>query len=381
MQQSLDRRQPSARFRPQLREIPLQRRHASGENNRQRTSRDDPSGLVASCATAPRDLPPRVSDERRTGHPFRGGAVLAGGGNARDTTARHDIHPEIIQAEIAATAGPEVLEEHGAAVADQRLTGAPVPGDVELSAAPAAEPLGGVGEPEQAPDLIPEAQEGQEGRPADPRGPEVLGADVGQVAGRGVNPVRSLVSPAALTPGTAMAAAEHVNQPTVKRAGGESDDAQPADGHMAEERQPSAVVPAADLPSGDLPVVSDQAWEWMEPLLPSPTGRRGRRWRDHRQVVEAICWKYRTGSTWRELPARFGPWQTAYERLTRWKADGTWAMLLARAQTDAAAAGELDWLAAVDSTVVRVQHGPSARRVGGNEATASPDEPEEGAAA
>jgi transposase len=137
-----------------------------------------------------------------------------------------------------------------------------------------------------------------------------------------------------------------------------------------------------DLLSGDLPVISDRAWQWMEPLLPCSTGRRGGRWRDHRQVVEAICWKYRTGSTWRELPARFGPWQTAYERLTRWSADGTWATLLARAQTDPDGSGELDWLAMVGSPVVRVhRHRPSARRVGGAAATASPDDAEDGAAA
>src|SRR3954462_5490809 len=94
----------------------------------------------------------------------------------------------------------------------------------------------------------------------------------------------------------------------------------------------------------------------MEPLLPSSTGRRGGRWRDHRQVVEAISWKYRTGSPWRELPERFGPWQTAYERLSRWSADGTWAKSLARARADADAAGQLDWMVAVDSTVMRVHH-------------------------
>jgi transposase len=75
-------------------------------------------------------------------------------------------------------------------------------------------------------------------------------------------------------------------------------------------------------------------------------------------VIEAISWKYRTGTPWRELPERFGPWQTAYERLTRWSADSTWAKLLARGQADADAAGELDWLVAADSTMVRVhQHG------------------------
>ena len=112
----------------------------------------------------------------------------------------------------------------------------------------------------------------------------------------------------------------------------------------------------------------------MEPLLPSSAGRRGGRWRDHRQVIEAIAWKYRTGSPWRELPESFGPWQTAYERLTRWSADGTWVKLLARAQADADAAGELDWLVAADSTLVRVhQHGASARRVGGNASTVRGD--------
>lgn len=127
-------------------------------------------------------------------------------------------------------------------------------------------------------------------------------------------------------------------------------------------------------------VVSDEAWAWMEPLLPSSAGQRGGRWRDHRQVIEAIAWKYRTGSPWREVPEQFGPWQTAYERLTRWSADGTWANLLARAQADADAAGELDWLVAADSTLVRVhQHGASARRVGGNAATVcNADDDQEG---
>jgi transposase len=168
----------------------------------------------------------------------------------------------------------------------------------------------------------------------------------------------------------------------VDLAGDQLDDAQAARGHTADEGRPATVEPAADdLPSGDVPGISDEAWAWMQPLLPASTGR-GRRWRDHRQVAEAICWKYRTGSPWRGLPARFGPWQTAYDRLTRWNADGTWARLLARAQTDAHAAGELDWLVAIGSTAVPVhQHEASARRFGGDAPTATPDEPEHDAAA
>jgi putative transposase len=338
MQQFLDRRQPSSRLRPQVREIPLQRRRGtagSHENNRQWTFRDDRSSPVASRVTAPRDLPPRACDERWTGDPLRGGGVLGGVGNAPDATTGQDS-----QAKITATTGLEVLQEHGPNLVDQRLMAAVVSG-VEPAAAPAAEPLEGVG----------------------------------------ADQVRSLSGRAALSAGTARGGAERGNQPMVDVAADQVRDAQPADSHIAEEGQLAARVPAAgDLLSGDLPVISDQAWGWMEPLLPSSTGRQGGRWRDHRQVVEAICWKYRTGSTWRELPARFGPWQTAYERVTRWSADGTWARLLARAQTDADGSGELDWLVAVDSSVVH-QHRASARLVGGNAATASPDDPADGAAA
>jgi transposase len=42
-------------------------------------------------------------------------------------------------------------------------------------------------------------------------------------------------------------------------------------------------------------------------------------------VVNGIIWRTRTGAPWRDLPERFGPWQTCYKRFARWEADGTWA--------------------------------------------------------
>ena len=109
-------------------------------------------------------------------------------------------------------------------------------------------------------------------------------------------------------------------------------------------------------------VVSDRAWVLIEPLLPSSAGRRGGRWRDHRQVVEAIAWRYRTGCPWRDLPAELGPWQTAWQRLNRWAADGTWDRVLAAAQGSAEVAGEVEWVASVDTSVVRAhQHAAGAR--------------------
>ena len=83
------------------------------------------------------------------------------------------------------------------------------------------------------------------------------------------------------------------------------------------------------------------------------------RWRDHRQVIDGILRRVRTGVHWRDLPERFGPWKTAYERHRLWSADGTWERLLQQLQAAADAAGEIDWDVSVDSTIVRA-HRPAA---------------------
>ncbi len=57
-------------------------------------------------------------------------------------------------------------------------------------------------------------------------------------------------------------------------------------------------------------VLSDAEWARIEPLLPSSAGRPGRPFRDHRQVVEGIIYRYRAGVPWRDLPKEFGPYQT-----------------------------------------------------------------------
>jgi transposase len=73
--------------------------------------------------------------------------------------------------------------------------------------------------------------------------------------------------------------------------------------------------------------LTDKAWTRIEPLLP-PVAGRGRRWRDHLQVINAILWKLHTGAPWRDLPERYGPWKTAHERLRIWTADRTWERIL-----------------------------------------------------
>jgi transposase len=110
--------------------------------------------------------------------------------------------------------------------------------------------------------------------------------------------------------------------------------------------------------------LTDQAWAEIAPLLP-PTGRPGGQWADHRQVVNGILWKLATGVPWRDLPDRYGPWETVYKRFARWQSDGTWARVEAALRTQADGAGELDWDAQIDSSVIRAhQHAAGARKGG-----------------
>ena len=74
--------------------------------------------------------------------------------------------------------------------------------------------------------------------------------------------------------------------------------------------------------------LTDQAFTGVQPLLPANC-RRGKPWRDHRQVLGGIMWKLHTCRPWRDVSERFGPWQTCYGRLRRWQRDGTWPRLWA----------------------------------------------------
>jgi transposase len=68
----------------------------------------------------------------------------------------------------------------------------------------------------------------------------------------------------------------------------------------------------------------DKQWKQIEGLLPGKEGDRGRRGADNRLFVEAVLWIARTGRPWRDLPAEFGLWNTAYQRYARWSRAGIW---------------------------------------------------------
>ena len=84
-------------------------------------------------------------------------------------------------------------------------------------------------------------------------------------------------------------------------------------------------------------------------------------------MVNAMLWIHATGAQWRDLPERYGPWQSVATRFYRWVAAGTWDTVLAALQQQGDATGQLDWSAHdVDGTVIRAhQHAAGARRVKG----------------
>lgn len=110
--------------------------------------------------------------------------------------------------------------------------------------------------------------------------------------------------------------------------------------------------------------LTDGQWERLAPHLPRRS--RGRPAHDHRRIINGILWIVRTGAPWRDLPDRYGPWQTVYSRLRRWRQDGTWDRILATLLELADVDGEFDWdVHYVDGSIVRAhQHAAGARKKG-----------------
>lgn len=97
--------------------------------------------------------------------------------------------------------------------------------------------------------------------------------------------------------------------------------------------------------------ISDQAWERVRDLLPGKSADVGRTARDNRQFLNAVLWIARSGAPWRDLPERYGPWNTVYQRFRRWARKQVWQDVFQVLQEP-----DLDWLM-LDSTTVRAhQH-------------------------
>lgn len=73
--------------------------------------------------------------------------------------------------------------------------------------------------------------------------------------------------------------------------------------------------------------ISDELWEQMRPLLPGKVGDPGATGHDNRRFMEAVLWRVRTGSPWRDLPKDFGNWNSVFKRFRRWADAGVFESL------------------------------------------------------
>jgi transposase len=112
---------------------------------------------------------------------------------------------------------------------------------------------------------------------------------------------------------------------------------------------------------GDL--TNDQ-WQRLQSLLPAQKPSVGRPSVDHRTVVNGILWILRTGAPWRDLPERYGKWETVSGRFYRWRKDQLWQRILVTLQQQADSQGQLNWeIHHVDGSVIRAhQHAAGAKK-------------------
>jgi transposase len=102
--------------------------------------------------------------------------------------------------------------------------------------------------------------------------------------------------------------------------------------------------------------LTDFEWSVIEPALPK--GRPGPRPKNNRRVLNGIFWVLRAGAPWRDLPSRYGPYTTAYNRFNRWRKDGVWDRLM-----DAVTKAHDGKVQMIDSSIVRVhQHASGVKK-------------------
>jgi transposase len=100
--------------------------------------------------------------------------------------------------------------------------------------------------------------------------------------------------------------------------------------------------------------LTDEQWALVESHVPLSTARTGRPARDRRTLLNGIFWILGTGAPWRDLPERFGPWQTVYDHFRKWRKSGVFAAIIESLQVKLDNQGYIDWeLWCVDGSSVR----------------------------
>lgn len=100
--------------------------------------------------------------------------------------------------------------------------------------------------------------------------------------------------------------------------------------------------------------LDDDQWSLVLPFIPKSMARTGRPPSDPRLNLNGIFWILGTGAPWRDLPDRYGPWQTVYDHFRKWRKRGVFADIIEALQVKLDNKGYIDWeLWCVDGSSVR----------------------------
>jgi transposase len=106
--------------------------------------------------------------------------------------------------------------------------------------------------------------------------------------------------------------------------------------------------------------LTDEQWRRLRAVLPTqkagPEATRG-----DRLFIEAVLFRAKTGLPWRDLPERFGPWKSVYNRFSNWAKKGHWATIFKELQLEVDETGSI-----VDGSVVRAHQDASGGKGGSN---------------
>ena len=104
--------------------------------------------------------------------------------------------------------------------------------------------------------------------------------------------------------------------------------------------------------------INDQEWERIEDIFPPENTGKGRPSKSNREILNGMLWIAKTGSSWRDLPERFGPWQTVYSRFRLWSQNHIFKKLFEQLSQDA----DMQDIS-IDSTSCKVhQHAAGAKK-------------------
>ena len=103
--------------------------------------------------------------------------------------------------------------------------------------------------------------------------------------------------------------------------------------------------------------ITDEQFARIQLLLPGKKSDPGCTAADNRLFVQAVLWLVRTGVPWRDLPERFGKWNSVFQRFNRWAKNGVWTKIFESLH-------EPDWeWVMIDATIIRAhQHAAGAKK-------------------